>query len=104
MSNNLQNIKTDCMTGVQYNSISDNVLVLPFFGLHDRFRYFLFFTVISGQLEQGWVTGNSMLEIGKSMFHFGKQEARSSLYSCACVHVASCTTGKPVILLSIIYT
>ena len=33
-----------------------------------------------------------------------KQEAPSSLYSCACVHGASCTTRKPVILLCIIYT
>ena len=61
------------MTAVQYNSLSDNVLVLLLFRLHDRsVAIFLFFTVISGQLEQGWVNGNSMLETGKSMFHFGK--------------------------------
>ena len=73
MSNNLQNIKTDCMTAVQYNSISDNVLLVCFFSdCTIGFAIFLFFTVISGQLEQGWVNGNSMLETGKSMFHFGK--------------------------------
>ena len=33
-----------------------------------------------------------------------KQEAPSSLYSCACVHVAFCTTWKLVILRCIIYT
>ena len=33
-----------------------------------------------------------------------KQESPSSLYSCACVHVGSCTTRKPVILRCVIYT
>ena len=67
MSNNLQNIKTDCMTAVQYNSISDNVLLVCFFSDWTiGFAIFLFFKVISGQLEQG------MLETGKSMFHFGR--------------------------------
>ena len=33
-----------------------------------------------------------------------KQEAPNSLYSCACIHLGSCTTRKPVILLCIIYT
>ena len=36
--------------------------------------------------------------------NYKEQEAPSSLYSCACVHVGSCTTRKPVILLCLIYT
>ena len=51
MSNNLQNIKTDCMTAVQYNSISDNVLVLLLFRLHDRFRYF---SILHGHIWATW--------------------------------------------------
>ena len=38
------------------------------------------------------------------LFEVFKQEAPSSLYSCACVHVGSCTTRKPVILRCVIYT
>ena len=50
MSNNLQNIKTDGMTAVQYNSISDNVLVLLLLRLDDRFRYF---SILHGHI---WAT------------------------------------------------
>ena len=32
-----------------------------------------------------------------------KKGAPSSLYSCSCVHVGSCTTRKPVVLLCIVY-
>ena len=35
---------------------------------------------------------------------FIEQETPSSLYSCACVHVGSCTTWKPVFLLRVTYT
>ena len=46
----------------------------------------------------------SNMLVGPSIQIWNNQEAPSSLYSCACVHVGSCTTRKPVILRCMIYT